>query len=430
MLSIGEIPAGLQSFFGVCRAEGGLSKPQYEHFWPLVLAFAVTLGSRNVSRLYACLQSETCRQKVNDFLTESPWDGTRVLTAACLFALALLKLKDGEELQILLDGTQKLKRGKKIEALGKVKDATHKYPAPGHRYLLVYLRVRGIMLPWRVSLYLPKKWLATPEGQAHCRATGAGFKTLNQLAVEAIQALPPDWKKRYRVTVLMDSGFCNKVVCPAIRAAGFHFVTVAQMSRKLTKVKKNGQPGKTVKLSAYARGRVKYQGQNVTLPAQRSGGKPRHFRVAEDLGLLKGLGLVKCVYSRRQSDGNLLVIVASDTTRSAREIALAYGLRWGIEVTIKGLKGRLGLGTYPQRYIEGAVHHLHLSLLAQLALIVAELQGAGSKTYCTKHAPQFPSLRQLQDSLRAKVWRRLLSQLRDSRSAPRVLKYMERALAA
>ena len=80
---------------------------------------AVSTRSRNCREVYACIQQETCRQKLNDFLTESPWDGARVLAAACLFAFALLKLGDGEELFVIFDGTQKLKRGKKIEALGR-----------------------------------------------------------------------------------------------------------------------------------------------------------------------------------------------------------------------------------------------------------------------------------------------------------------------
>ena len=284
MLTIGEIPTGLQPFFETCRDEGGLSKPQFEHFWPAVLAFAVSFRGRNCREVYACIQQETCRQKLNDFLTESPWDGARVLAAACLFAFALLKIGDGEELFVIFDGTQKLKRGKKIEALGKVKDATRKYPAPGHRYLLCYIRVRGIMLPWSASLYLPKQWLASPQGRSHAARTGARFKTSNELAVDALNALPKSWCKRYRVTVLMDSGFCNKVVCPAVRKLGFHFIAAAQSNRTLRKCRRDGYEGKKITLGRYAPGCVKFQGRNVELPPKRKGGKPRAFRLAELTG--------------------------------------------------------------------------------------------------------------------------------------------------
>jgi hypothetical protein len=430
MLTIDEIPCGLKPFFDACLTGGGLSKPQYAHFWPTVLAFAVSFRGRNVQELYACMQDEACRQKLNDFLTESPWEGPRVLAAACLFAFALLKLKPGEELFIVLDGTQKLKRGKKIEALGKVKDATRKYPAPGHRYLIVYLRVRGIMLPWSVSLYLPKKWLASAEGKAHAARTGATFKTMNTLAAEVIAALPKSWRRQYRVTVLMDSGFCNKVICPAVRQAGFHFVVAAQSSRTLIKGRSDGCAGKKIKLSRYAPGRLKFQGWNVELPPKRKGGKPRAFRLAEVTGWMKGIGLVKCVFSRRKSDGSLLSIVSSDCSRSAKEVALAYGWRWEIEVAIKGLKGRLGLGSYCQRYVEGAVHHLHLSLLAHLLLAVSDLLRSGTAANTKCDAPQCPSISQLQDRLRVRVWRGLLRKLRDRRSARNVIHHLYRALKA
>jgi len=430
VLTIGEIPSGLQPFFEACRREGGLSQPQFAHFWPAVLAFAVSFRGRNACEIYACVQNDTQRQKLNDFLTQSPWDGRRVLAVACLFAFALLKLKRGEELFVLLDGTQKLKRGKTIEALGKVKDATRKYPAPGHRYLIVYLRVRGIMLPWSIALYLPKTWLASAQGKAHAAQTGARFKTLNELAVEALATLPTAWKRQYRVTVLMDSGFCNKVVCPAVRAAGFHFVVAAQSSRTLVKSRHGGGAGKTIKLSRYAPGRLKFHGQDVQLPPKRKGGQPRAFRLAEVTGWMKGLGVVKCVFSRRKSDGSVLSIVSSDLSRSAREIALAYGWRWEIEVAIKGLKGRLGLGSYCQRYVEGAVHHLQLSLLAHLLLAVSELLRSGTAATTRCDAPQCPSISQLQDRLRARVWRSLLKKLRQRRSAPNVIRHLYRALKA
>lgn len=122
---------------------------------------------------------------------------------------------------------------------------------------------------------------------------------------------------------------------------------------------------------------------------------------------MKGIGVVKCVFSRRKSDGSLLSSVSSDCARSAKEIALAYGWRGEIEVAIKGLQGRLGLGTYCQRYVEGAVHHLHLSLLAHLLLAVSDLLRSGTAANTTCAAPQCPSISQLQDRLRVRVWRGL-----------------------
>ena len=92
-----------------------------------------------------------------------------------------------------------------------------------------------------VGVPLPsQKWLASPQGRSYAARTGARFKTTNELAVDALSALPKSWSNRYRVTVLMDSGFYSKVVCPAVRKFKFHFIAAAGCNRTLRKCRRDG----------------------------------------------------------------------------------------------------------------------------------------------------------------------------------------------
>jgi SRSO17 transposase len=429
MLYIDEVPAGLKRFFEAITPH--VSKPQEYWLTMATLAAAVGFGRRNATAIWAMLDPEHSRTAFNDFFTNSPWPAPAVLRSATLHVLAEMKLRPGERIDVIIDGTQKAKRGLKMDGLGWVCEAGSKEWRKGHRLLLCYLLVRGVMLPWAVDLYLSEKFLKTAQGrELRDRLPAVKFRTLNEMTAEMIAGLPTEWEGRFEVRCIMDSGFCNDTAClPAVRR-GFKYFVAAQSTRKLGKHTRSGRRGKRIKLGDYAPGRLRYQGRDVILPPKHAGGKPRRFRVAETVGTIKGLGEVKAVFSRRESDGNVLCLVTNDLAADAREVAEAYGWRWEIEVAIKGLKGRLGLGQYQCRYYEGTVHHLHLSLLAHLLLTTAEFERRGSRRTSKCAAPQLPSLRDLQNRLRQDLWHNLLGQLRPKCSDQSILDRLERALLA
>src|SRR3989304_6738883 len=69
VITIGGVPRILEPF--VANLRFWFSKPAYAHFGPLLIAFAVSFGRRNVSSLYACMQEKTRRQQLNDFMIEN-----------------------------------------------------------------------------------------------------------------------------------------------------------------------------------------------------------------------------------------------------------------------------------------------------------------------------------------------------------------------
>ncbi len=242
-----------------------------------------------------------------------------------------------------------------------------------------------------------------------------------------LAAIPDEWTRFFKVYVLMDSGFCNPTVCSGVREKGFHFICAAQSTR-LFHVDRGRRKPKTVKLTTHVPGVLRYRGRDVELEPKRRGGKKRRFRLATQTGTMNGIGRVRSVFSKRKSDGSVLTLVTSDLDLSAEEVATGYGWRWEIEVTIKALKQHLGLGEYQHTWFEGALHHVHLSCLAHLALTVVELTRLGNRAQRKNAVLQLPSTRELQNRLRAIVWQDTLRQLRRPSCRDEIIHHLERSL--
>ncbi len=425
MITIGQIPRILEPF--LAGLETHFSKPQFRHFRALLMALAVSFGRRNVASLYAAMQETTCRQKLNDFMVESRWAAEDVLRDAALFTLMSMEPRNGERLEILVDGSGKRKRGQSMDALGFIREAGIPCSVPGHKFLKVALRFRGVILPWAIDMYIPKKFFKRPAGKDLAERTGRRFGTLNEMAAALLATMPDEWASFLKVYVLMDSGFCNPTVCSAVREKGLHFICAAQSTRNFW-VDRGRRKTKKVTLRRHTPGVLRYQGRDVELEPKRPGGKKRRFRLATQTGTMKGIGRIRCVFSKRRSDGSVLALVTSDLDLSAEEVATGYGWRWEIEVTLKALKQHLGLGDYQHRWFEGALHHLHLSCLAHLALTFAELNRLGKKAQRKNAVLLLPSTRDLQNRLRAIIWRDTLHELRRPTCRDQIIYHLERSL--
>jgi len=57
------------------RSSDLFEKRQWPHFCSLVLVYALAHGRRNIHHLNQFLQDKARRQRRQDFLVESPWDG-------------------------------------------------------------------------------------------------------------------------------------------------------------------------------------------------------------------------------------------------------------------------------------------------------------------------------------------------------------------
>jgi len=409
---IGRIPKALKNFFGnLCS---GFEKRQWPHFQSLVLVYALAYGRRNIAHMNRFLEDRTRRQRHQDFLAKSPWDGAWAVMVGARAVLEAMKPQKDERLEVLIDGSHAAKRGKTMEGAHKYFDPVTKSYQFGHAFVFCTLRFRGVAIPWAVRLWLPKAFCRSERG----KELGLKFKTSNQIAADLIRELPSDMVALLRVRVLFDSGFLNEEVVGACHERGFHFISVAKSNRVLFPF---GYKGKR-RVSTYGPGVVRSQGKTIQVDTERGRAK---FRVAVRDGFMNGIGAVRVVFSQRQSDQSFVALVTDEMDLSARDTVIGYRARWTIEVTLKSLKQCLGLGQYQTRRYEGLLHHLHLSLISFQLLITLGIESSAEKLPSSAAIESIP---RLQDQLRVVVAKDHFERLRKMRNPVRLLSRLRELL--
>lgn len=412
---IGKIPSRLQSFFR--RLAPLVHKPVFEHLWRYVLAVAIASGRRNVERLRGCMDSGACRQNVTDFLIAAPWDCAKVLREAVLQVIEKARIAYGARMYLILDGSKKGKRGKKMEG-------AHSYYVPmggkkgfGHQFFLGALRVGHVVVPWDIKLYAPRPFARSERG----KDLGIKYRTLNELAARIIEEFPPELALRFQLVVLFDAGLFNETVVAACEKRKFSWISRAWKNRAFWP---DGRKGK-VSVQSHAPGVLRYSGQEIRLPAVR--GQSRFIVAARD-GRMRKMDRVRAVFSRRKSDGNLICLVTNDFSLCARDVILAYTQRWSIEVLIKQLKQCLGLGDYRTGSFVGVQRHLSLVCLAHLALTHLGLQASKLPSDNANKTLKLPSIEALQDNLRGMVWRDHASRIRRWKNGKNLSRALQKLL--
>jgi SRSO17 transposase len=408
MVTIGKIPKKLQSFFKPIHKHFG-QRP-WDHFWALVMAITISHGA-TIEKLSKALRGSTHRTNHGEFLWRSIWDNSIVMQQIALDMLLSLFTKKDQYLFFIIDDTQNLKRAKKMDGIGKLRHhATGKY-GTGHTIVKVSLYYRGVTIPWGSWLYIKKEHTAKLE---------VSFYKLTELAAEAIRNawLP----KRFKVTVLFDAFYlCPKVV-NACKEQKWHYIGVGKSNRWFTvgSVKR--------KLGKYGKNVLRNGGKWYKITGLR---KTKEYRLAERIGSLNKLGLVKVVFSRRRGESKHIALVTDQLNASMRTIVADYLRRWSIEMLIKDEKQHLGLGDYRVWRYRAVVRHLHLvdiayACLTHVGIKAYRAQGQNK----TKKVLRLEPISKLKDSMRKIVWQETVQDvIRYSHERP-VIRRLEKLLAA
>jgi hypothetical protein len=104
-LDLVEIQRRARKLIGTCH---------FAHFWRAVTSLAAMQGRRSLKKIEAACRNHQSRQSVGFFLTKAHWDAPRVLAETALDTLQRLGWRAGDPLDLVLDDTQKKKRGKQM----------------------------------------------------------------------------------------------------------------------------------------------------------------------------------------------------------------------------------------------------------------------------------------------------------------------------
>jgi hypothetical protein len=363
-----------------------------------------------VGRLNSLLRRHSHRTNDGEFLWRSHWDESEVLQAIALQQFSRLYRK-GETIYFIIDDTQTLKRGKKMAAVGKLYHHAEKRYATGHTILKVCLYYRGVTIPWGSWLYVKKQDAAK---------LGVSFATLTELAARAIGSLP--FPPHFPVTVLFDSYYLCANVVRAVEQRGWHYIGVAKSNRRLT------VEGHSHRFSRYASNVLRRSGKWVKITGLQ---RTHSYRVAGRLGMMKKLGKVQVLFSRRRGDGAVIALVTNDVKRSPHRVVGDYLRRWSIEMLIKDEKQSLGLGAYRVLRYRAVVRHLHLvdcayACLTHVGLETQRAQGRKD----AKNVLRLPPIRQLKEELRRMVWNEAVKDVAKVSHERTVIRRLEKLLAA
>ena len=408
MVTIGRIPKKLQNFFKPIRDH--FTQRAWEHFWALVMAITITHGT-TIDRLAKALRGSTHRTNHGEFLWRSIWNQSIVMQQIALDMLLSLFTKKDRHLFFIIDDTQTLKRAKKMEAIGKLyHHATGKY-GTGHTIIKVSLYYRGVTIAWGSWLYVKKEHAAKLE---------IPFHKLTCLAAEAIRdaSLP----KIFRVTVLFDAFYlCPKVV-NACKEQRWHYIGVGKSNRCFTVSSVKHKLGK------YGRNVLRNNGKWYNIAGLHKSGK---YHLAERVGSLNKLGMVKIVFSRRKGESKHIALVTDDLSASMRTIVTDYLKRWSIEMLIKDEKQHLGLGDYRVRRYQAVVRHLHLvdcayACLTHVGIKACRAQGQNKRKKVLRLEP----ISKLKDRMRRMVWQENVQDVIKYSHEKPVIRRLEKLLAA
>jgi hypothetical protein len=357
----------------------------FVHCWQAVLLVAVLQGRRSLSSFTVATAQRRTRQAISHFLDEDLWEGASLLRQKAFDTLRQLGWRAGDTVYILLDDTQKRKRGRKMDAVKKLFLHAEKIYAPAHIFVTCALVYRGVVIPYAVRLWLPQEF---------SRGQGLPFRKLTELAAEMLGqfALPGKGK----IIALFDSYYLCPTVVQTCEARGWAYVSVAKKNRNFFP---QGRDRDKRKLGRYGRNVLRRSGHAV-----KAGGKPH--RVAERLGRLSKAGEVKLIFSRRVRERAWVVLVTNQRQWSAKTVLSHYQRRWGIEVLFKMAKQHLGLGDYQVLRYRAIENYLRLVFLASLLLTHQALRAPDVQAELKKrhHVLRLASIPQLQQRLRATLW--------------------------
>jgi SRSO17 transposase len=361
----------------------------FAHFWRVVVTLAAMHGRRNLNRIEHACRNHHTRQSIGFFLTRAHWDAPELLRQTALDTLKHLGWKPNHRVYVIIDDTQKRKRGKRMDAVSKIFLHAEKVYAQGHTIVGCALLYRNVVIPYAVRLWANEAFCAKTRKPSY-PDDPISFRKLTELAADAISQVTVS-----RAIVLFDSYYLCPLVIRACKEKAYRFVGVAKKNRNFFP---NGRLHDKRRLSTYGVNVLSRDGRWCT-----ANGKSH--RLAARVGQLSKAGRVKLVFSRRTRERAWIAMATDETRWSASTILSHYLHRWPIEILFKESKQNLGLGDYQVLRYRGIERYLHLVMIAHLLLTHLAAAEPGAQADCNENDPlRLPSVPRLQQLLRSKLW--------------------------
>jgi len=299
-----------------------------------------------------------------------------------------------------------------MDAVAKIYDHKTLRFVRGHIVVTAALMFRGVVMPWKIDLWIPK---AQSQGR---------YRKINQIAADMINQLVVP--KGLQVRVLFDAFYLAVNVVKACESRGFTWFSVASKNRKLVR-----KHCRTRAIKQFAPGVLKHNSRRIRLRRVRSW---RWMRIAKVDGTLGRIGKVRMVLSKRPRDPwkKTLAVVTNETGLEARKIMTIYEKRWNIEVLFKELRNSLGLCDYQVLSRNAIERHLHLCGLSHQLLTHQSLLAEGAQAKQKKSQVSLPVFAERLDNLRSALRKQqaktMLSTIKNKKARSQIRAFLKNEL--
>jgi SRSO17 transposase len=194
-----QVPRIVQGFLSAVSDQ--LGGPQVRHLNLTVTALLLVGSAKLKTLTHVVRRIGRHRTSLGHFLSRAFWPEADVLETASWRILKSMKPRRGEVVSLIIDDTRIAKRGRSMQALSRMWDHSGARFCHGHTVVVAAIRFRGVILPWRMQLWLPKDF-AQAERLDYLKST--------EIAAAMIRAFDPP--AGLKVRVLFDAAYlCPKV---------------------------------------------------------------------------------------------------------------------------------------------------------------------------------------------------------------------------
>jgi hypothetical protein len=293
----------------------------------------------------------------------------------------------------------------------------------GHQWTNIVLIINDMLIPLRpIPFY----------SQHYCEDHGLVYLTEHELVVDYISNLNlEDYIGPYdshEVVVLTDSGYDNKKIENAIVDQNWTFIMALGKTRSVkskTLYLTTPKSKQWSHVATFFRNHRRLKWQTIRIMTDGKKSKRMEFRIRHTIGYLRYVGQVQlvCSEAKKRPEGRRRYFACNDLRVKARQIIIAYRLRWAVELFHKNIKQHLGFEDVATSGFDSVMSHVHWVYCAYILFemsppgLSSEVQSLGDKQ------------RQLQNYLENKDKRRVLQKLTQIGGVQRYKEELRQALA-
>jgi len=238
----------------------------------------------------------------------------------------------------------------------------------GHQWTNVVIFFNGVLIPLPPIAFYTK---------TYCRKHNLKYQTEHQHIIEYLKELnlneyigPHDPE---HVVVLADSGYDDRDIESLMERKQWKFVVALKRTRS---VKTEKQYATTAKAKDWNQVEELFKRHRwikwvtVFLPKNSPTKKRTEFRIRQIIGFLRGVGKVQLICSEfnKGPKGRIKYLASNDLKATARQILLAYRIRWEIEIFHKMVKMFMGFEDVATKSFTSVISHVHWLYCAYILL--------------------------------------------------------------